>query len=191
MKTIKRSGRYIDAKEKKGILSLLRVKHQSAYKWVKIAFETGLRLNEIEQYIHKCTNVGEWIYIQPLKSSNERCLPVLEEGIQLKGIGIKPESIKRALHRFFGNSFSIHDCRHTFATNVARNSTSFELQTIMGWKSLETASNYLHGNTWNVRHLYQFGAKEGHYDENVSYYNKNKELEKEIAKLRLLIPKEK
>lgn len=183
----KEKSRYINNIEKDKILSHLKRSNYNLYLTLKVAFETGLRVSELQGYIDKCEYgmEGENVTVQTAKGGKERLIPVTETAIMAKElVRTLYTSWERALNREFGTTISFHDCRKTFVTNLAsiiRN--PFKLMTLMGWKSVDTAMEYIDMDVTKLTHFYKFGEEENGYDVNINYHEKYNEQQGEIELL--------
>lgn len=170
----KEPSRFISHIEKTQLLDILKERHEMSYLYVSIAFQTGLRLNEIPQYVEACQqkHVGDNVDIKPLKKGRKRVIPVMAVAHDaFKYINNKPETVQRNLNKLFKATFSMHDCRHTFATNMANVlKDPYRLCALMGWSSVEMADKYVRLNPQNLTHFYQFGNVENAYDANITYH---------------------
>lgn len=187
----KRPSSFITTAQRDIILNKLKDTSEVAYLFVSISFKTGLRLNEIPDYIKESHNkeVGQNTEIFPLKRSNKRIIPVCQEAITAyKYVDYQPKTIQRYIHRLFGSDFSIHDCRHTFATNMANMLRDpYRLCALMGWRSVAMADRYVRLNPDNLTHFYKFGTEENAFDVNIDYYELYLKERNENERLRKLL----
>lgn len=190
----KTSSRYIGDKKKEKILRKLKSSNPAYHAFVKIAFETGLRANEIPHYIEECKDkaIGDNIALVPLKQGKRdryRHIEVLPEALELVGKKVNVKSLQQALFRL-GMEFSLHDCRKTYVTNLASWVTNpYTIAHLMGWASINTAMEYIDCNQVSLSMYRDLGKSETSYDANINYYEEWKETEMKRRNLEAIIEK--
>lgn len=188
-------GRRLTDLEKDNILKRCLICDGTLFNFVSLGFKTGLRLNEMPQYINKCMKTNNnFVEITPLKKTlaSHQCvrvIPVYKEFESLKIINT--ETIKKQIQRMFGTEFSFKDCRSTFANNFAMNNPSpYDLKAVMGWESLDMCTNYITANPYSKVSMYKLGHKQSVWDSVMDKDNEIKRLNLEVLRLKAKLGEE-
>ena len=129
----------------------------------KIMFNAGLRVSELVNFkkddLIEDDKKNMYIYISESKHNIDRFVPIIDEDtvdslrnyVKYISTDVVIDRTARAFQyqasniaEYFNIDFTIHSCRHTFATEqIQKNMPIVVLQKILGHKSIETTMRYV------------------------------------------------
>lgn len=155
---------YLDLEQRSLLMTYLGTKGEHVQLAFNIMLYSGLRISEVTNILIADIEFREekaYIHVKDIKTNKLRLCPVfsqevsqaLKEQINKKLTGEKLLDISARTLQHYGYSFaqehnikfSVHTCRHIFATDRIRTGVKLEiLKTLMGHKSINTTLLYIY-----------------------------------------------